>query len=67
MGRAVRSGKVLIHVAEGFYDWAARSSMTNMTFKHDIVSSSRCSESQVRAKKKSLHAIKGTMIVHAVV
>ena len=29
--------KVLIQDAEGFYDWAARSSMTNMTFKHDTV------------------------------
>ena len=41
--------------------------MTNMTFKLDTVSSSRCSKSQVRAKEKSLQAIKGTMKEHAVI
>ena len=39
--------------------------MTNVTFKH--VSSSRCSESQGRAKERSLQASNGTMKVHAVV
>ena len=40
--------------------------MTNVTFKH--VSSSRCSESQGRAKERSLQASNGTMMkVHAVV
>ena len=57
--------KVLIQDAEGFYDWAARSSMTTVTFKH--VFSPRCSESQARAKEKSLQAINGTMKVNAVV
>ena len=59
--QAVRSGKVLIQDAEGFYDWPASSSMTNVTFKY--VLSSRCSESEAQAKEKCLQAIKGIMKV----
>ena len=39
--------------------------MTNVTFKH--VSSSKCSESQARAKIKSLQAINGYIKARAVV
>ena len=63
--QAVRSGKCLIQDAEGFYDCTAHSNMTNATFKH--VSSSRCSESQARAKEISLQTSNSTMKVHAVV
>ena len=63
--QAVRSGKVLIQDAEGFYDWATSSSMTNVTFKY--VSSSKCGEFEESAKEKPLQPIKGTMKVHAVV
>ena len=63
--QAVRSGKCLIQDAEGFYYWAARSNMIHVTCKH--VSNSRCSESQARAKERSLQASKSTMKVHAVV
>ena len=64
---AMRSGKVLIQDANGFYQWAKSSSMKNVTFV--FVPSTECDKKRTELNEwqSALKPIKGTMKLHAVV
>ena len=61
---AMRSGKVIIQDAIGFYNWAQQSSMKNVTFR--FVSTETCQGTDTRLNKLQLKPVKGTMKIHAV-
>ena len=62
---AMRSGKVIIQDAKGFFEWAISSSMKNVKFK--FVPSRQCEEVTKEIEEHVLKTVKGTIKIHCVV